>query len=74
MLRAKSSGVAENSQHMNGKAMDVFIKGVKLSTLRAAAMKLPGRRRRLLPDLGQPLRPHGHRQRPRLAAHDHARS
>jgi uncharacterized protein YcbK (DUF882 family) len=39
MLRAKSSGVAENSQHMNGKAMDVFIKGVKLSTLRAAAMR-----------------------------------
>ena len=39
MLRAKSSGVAENSQHMQGKAMDVFIKGVKLSTLRAAAMK-----------------------------------
>ena len=39
MLRAKSSGVAENSQHMLGKAMDVFIKGVKLSTLRAAAMK-----------------------------------
>lgn len=39
MLRAKSSGVAENSQHMKGNAMDVFIKGVKLSTLRAAAMK-----------------------------------
>lgn len=39
MLAAKSSGVAENSQHMTGKAMDVFIKGVKLSTLRAAAMK-----------------------------------
>ncbi len=39
MLRAKSSGVAENSQHMHGKAMDVFIPGVKLSTLRAAAMK-----------------------------------
>jgi hypothetical protein len=39
MLAAKSSGVAENSQHMLGKAMDVFIKGVKLSTLRAAAMK-----------------------------------
>jgi uncharacterized protein YcbK (DUF882 family) len=39
MLRAKSSGVAENSQHMTGKAMDVYIKGVKLSTLRAAAMR-----------------------------------
>lgn len=39
MLRAKSSGVAENSQHMLGKAMDVFIPGVNLSTLRAAAMR-----------------------------------
>jgi uncharacterized protein YcbK (DUF882 family) len=39
MLRAKSSGVAENSQHMLGKAMDVFIPGVKLATLRAAAMR-----------------------------------
>ncbi len=39
MLRAKSSGVAENSQHMKGHAMDVFIPGVKLATLRAAAMR-----------------------------------
>ena len=39
MLRAKSSGVAENSQHMKGNAMDVFIPGIKLSTLRAAAMR-----------------------------------
>jgi len=36
---AKGSGVAENSQHMKGKAMDFFIPGVNLSTLRAAAMK-----------------------------------
>jgi uncharacterized protein YcbK (DUF882 family) len=39
MLASKSSGVAENSQHMTGKAMDVFIPGVKLATLRAAAMR-----------------------------------
>lgn len=39
MLRAKSSGVAENSQHMRGKAMDVFIPGVNLSKLRETAMK-----------------------------------
>lgn len=39
MLRAKSSGVAENSQHMRGKAMDVFIPGVNLAKLRATAMK-----------------------------------
>ena len=39
MLRAKSSGVAENSQHMLGKAMDVYIPGISLSKLRAAAMR-----------------------------------
>ncbi len=41
MLRARSakSGVAENSQHMLGKAMDVYIPGVPLATLRAAAMR-----------------------------------
>ncbi|MBK8085544.1 MAG: DUF882 domain-containing protein [Devosia sp.] len=39
MLRAKSSGVAENSQHMRGQAMDVFIPGINLSVLRATAMK-----------------------------------
>jgi uncharacterized protein YcbK (DUF882 family) len=39
MLRARSSAVAENSQHMLGKAMDIFIPGVDLYTLRAAAMR-----------------------------------
>lgn len=39
MLASKSSGVADNSQHMRGKAMDVFIPGVNLSKLRATAMK-----------------------------------
>jgi uncharacterized protein YcbK (DUF882 family) len=39
MLRAKSSAVAENSQHMRGKAMDVFIPGVNLAKLRATAMR-----------------------------------
>lgn len=38
-LRAKSSGVAENSQHMNGKAMDFFIPGVSLKLLRETAMR-----------------------------------
>ncbi len=37
--RSASSGVAENSQHMLGKAMDVFIPGVPLDRLRAAAMR-----------------------------------
>ncbi len=39
MLASKSSGVADNSQHMRGTAMDFFIPGVPLTRLRAAAMK-----------------------------------
>ena len=39
MLRESSSGVAENSQHTKGNAMDFFIPGVSLPRLRAAAMK-----------------------------------
>ena len=39
MLRQTSSGVAENSQHTKGHAMDFFIPGISLSKLRAVAMK-----------------------------------
>lgn len=39
MLRSQSSGVAENSQHTKGHAMDFFIPGISLAKLRAAAMK-----------------------------------
>ena len=39
MLAANSSGVADNSQHMKGKAIDFFIPGVPISTLRAAGMR-----------------------------------
>ncbi|CAD7025795.1 hypothetical protein RHAB21_01176 [Pseudorhizobium halotolerans] len=37
--RSRSSGVAKNSQHTLGKAMDFYIPGVKLSKLRALAMQ-----------------------------------
>lgn len=40
MLRSRTKGVAKNSQHMQGKAMDFFIPGVKLATLRRTAMQL----------------------------------
>lgn len=41
MLRSKpGSGVAENSQHTKGHAMDFFIPGIPLTKLRATAMKL----------------------------------
>ncbi|WP_410470830.1 DUF882 domain-containing protein [Devosia sp.] len=39
MLAANSNGVADNSQHMRGTAMDFFIPGVPLAKLRAAAMR-----------------------------------
>jgi len=39
MLASNSSGVADNSQHMRGTAMDFFIPGVPLGKLRAAAMR-----------------------------------
>jgi uncharacterized protein YcbK (DUF882 family) len=42
MLRSRSSGVADKSQHMLGKAIDFYIPGVKLSSLRAAALKMEG--------------------------------
>lgn len=39
MLAKTSSGVADNSQHMRGTAMDFYIPGVPLNRLRAAAVK-----------------------------------
>ena len=39
ILHARSSGVANNSQHMLGHAMDWFVPGVPLTTLRAIAMQ-----------------------------------
>ncbi|EJC77378.1 hypothetical protein Rleg10DRAFT_6084 [Rhizobium leguminosarum bv. trifolii WSM2012] len=38
--RSRSTGVAKKSQHMLGKAMDFYVPGVKLATLRATAMQL----------------------------------
>ncbi|HAS6047131.1 TPA: DUF882 domain-containing protein [Vibrio vulnificus] len=39
-LRAKSSGVAKKSYHMLGRAIDFRLDGVKLSTVRDAALSL----------------------------------
>ncbi len=39
MLRSTTSGVAENSQHTRGKAMDFFISGVPLTKLRQLGMR-----------------------------------
>jgi uncharacterized protein YcbK (DUF882 family) len=40
MLRQASSGVAENSQHMSGKAIDIRLPDVDTTRLREAAMRL----------------------------------
>ncbi|MEP9376647.1 DUF882 domain-containing protein [Aquabacter sp. CN5-332] len=40
MLRARSKGVAEQSQHTRGKAMDFFIPGVNLAELRATGLRM----------------------------------
>ncbi|WP_446696954.1 DUF882 domain-containing protein [Stappia sediminis] len=39
MLRSRSKGVAKNSQHTRGKAMDFYIPGVNLSTLRKTGLR-----------------------------------
>ena len=40
MLRSRSSGVAQNSQHTVGKAIDVRLRGVELERFRDAAIEL----------------------------------
>ncbi len=42
MLRSRSRGVAKNSQHRLGRAMDWFLTDVPLAKLRAIAMKMQG--------------------------------
>jgi uncharacterized protein YcbK (DUF882 family) len=39
MLRSRTRGVAQKSQHMLGKALDWYLPGVKLQTLRYTAMR-----------------------------------
>jgi uncharacterized protein YcbK (DUF882 family) len=40
MLRGRSSGVAKNSQHTIGKAIDVRLQGVDVARLRDAAIAM----------------------------------
>ena len=55
MLRRTRGGQAKKSQHMLGKAMDFYIPGVRLSTLRAAAMKMQGGGVGYYPKSGSPF-------------------
>lgn len=73
MLRSRTKGVAKNSQHMLGKAMDFFIPGVKLATLRETAMKLQVGGVGFYPTSGSPfvhLDVGGVRAWPRMARQD----
>lgn len=42
LLRTTTSGVAKNSQHVRGNAIDVRLRGVRTKKLRDAAMRLHG--------------------------------
>ena len=55
MLRNRSSGVARNSQHTLGKAIDFYIPGVPLDKLRATAMRLQGGGVGFYPTSGSPF-------------------
>ncbi|MEA2979102.1 MAG: hypothetical protein QOF09_925 [Alphaproteobacteria bacterium] len=53
--RSKNSGVARNSQHTLGKAIDFYIPGVPLEKLRATAMRLQGGGVGYYPTSGSPF-------------------
>jgi uncharacterized protein YcbK (DUF882 family) len=53
--RSKRSGVARHSQHTLGKAIDFYIPGVSLDTLRATAMRLQGGGVGYYPTSGSPF-------------------
>jgi uncharacterized protein YcbK (DUF882 family) len=55
MLRRRSSGVARNSQHTQGKAIDFYIPGVPLEKLRASALRLQGGGVGYYPTSGSPF-------------------
>lgn len=55
MLRGRSKGVAQKSQHMLGKAMDFFIPGVPLKKLRDIGLKMQGGGVGYYPTSGSPF-------------------
>jgi uncharacterized protein YcbK (DUF882 family) len=55
MLRRTRGGQAEKSQHMVGKAVDFFIPGVKISKLRAVALRKQGGGVGYYPKSGSPF-------------------
>ena len=70
MLRRRSSGVAQQSQHTVGKAIDFLHSGRQARRVARRGPAPAARRRRLLSDLRLAVRAYGRRQRAALAAHD----
>ncbi len=54
-LRRRSSGVAQNSQHIQGKALDFYIPGVNLATLRAIGLRMQAGGVGFYPTSGSPF-------------------
>ena len=55
MLRSRSKGVAKESQHMRGTAMDFYIPGVALKTLREIGIKMQAGGVGYYPNSGSPF-------------------
>lgn len=55
MLRSRSQGVAKESQHMRGTAMDFYIPGVPLKTLRELGVKMQAGGVGYYPNSGSPF-------------------
>jgi hypothetical protein len=55
MLRSRSKGVAQKSQHMLGKAMDFYIPGVSLKKLRDIGLRMQGGGVGYYPTSGSPF-------------------
>jgi len=55
MLRRRSRGVAQNSQHIQGKALDFYIPGVDLAKLRAIGLRLQAGGVGFYPTSGSPF-------------------
>ncbi len=55
MLRSRSKGVAKESQHMRGTAMDFYIPGVALKTLRELGVKMQAGGVGYYPNSGSPF-------------------
>ncbi|WP_348646507.1 DUF882 domain-containing protein [Ciceribacter sp. L1K22] len=76
MLRSRSKGVAKESQHMKGTAMDFYIPGVPLKTLREIGIKLQAGGVGYYPKSGSPfvhMDVAGVRAWPRMSRQDLAR-